>query len=183
MLKKMFSFFFREKELTDQDIFEKFGTKVYIRNGVGYGFISDENLYDNGHIEIGFGRTTSGYGDWGGGFDRATTTPLKITINSKYEIIKLETDSFYNSESSQRVEAEAKKMLPKFGENLIVTNKTLEYCLDKVLSCVPCKWHIDMDVDITDEKHVERMVKSYTDPKENTEYSRFRNAKCLDNEK
>ena len=80
---------FRRKT-TDIVLFKELGKSSYIRNGIGYGFISDEYLYDNCFIEIGIGRVKSGCGDWGGGFDTATDSPLKIVIDKK----------LYNSESN-----------------------------------------------------------------------------------
>ena len=39
------------------------GPELTIRNGYGYGFVSDEFIYDNGYLELGFGKIRSGYGD------------------------------------------------------------------------------------------------------------------------
>jgi len=135
-------------KISDKKIINKLGWKLYIRNGVGYGFISDESLYDNGFLELGFGRVESGYGDWGGGFSRATDSPLKITIDRNYIIQKLDTGSFYNSKESQRVEAKAMKLMGKLkaGIKLIIKDKELKNSVDTILDIIPCKHHIGWDV-------------------------------------
>ena len=135
-------------KLTDKKIFKKLGQKVYIRNGIGYGFISTEFLYDNALLEIGIGRTTSGYGDWGGGATHSTTCPLKISIDKNYVIHKVETDSFYNSKDSKRVERIAESFLPKLavGKIFNVRDEFLKECIDKLFTIIPCKKHIGFDV-------------------------------------
>lgn len=135
-------------KLNDIKIFKKLGRKVYIRNGVGFGFISDKYLYDNCFLEIGIGRTRSGYGDWGGGFDTATTCPLKITIDKNYIIQKHETDSFYNSESSQEVEKIAEKLIKKLKirTKFIIKDKELKNGIDSIFEVLPSKRHIGWDV-------------------------------------
>lgn len=107
-------------KITDEKIFNKLGNVAYIRNGVGYGFISTKELYDNCYIKIGIGRTKSNYGDCGGGFEHATTSPLKIVIDKNYNIIKTETDSFYNNKYSEKIEIVAKQIQKKLGKKFIV---------------------------------------------------------------
>ena len=161
-------------KLNDIKIFKELGRKVYLRNGVGYGFISEDYLYDNGFLEIGFGRVTSGYGDWGGGFDKATTCPLKITIDKEYIIQKLETDSFYNSDNSHRVEKKAIKLMKrlKVGRKLIIKDEEFKKGIDSIFAVIPCKHHIGWE--LFDFPH---MVKYYTNVEEQGEYS-FRNSEC-----
>ena len=146
------------------------GGIAYIRNGVGYGFISDKDLYNNCHIEIGIGRVTSGYGDWGGGFDRATTSPLKIVIDKDYNIISSETDSFYNSKESKRVESVAKKIQKKLGKKFIVEDELLRECIETIFDVIPCKSHIGLDIKLDDAKHTRHMLKYFTNKKEMANY-------------
>lgn len=47
----------------------------------------DPNLYGKGRLRICLGETVSGYGDWGGGFDHAATSPVKVTIDRQMNII------------------------------------------------------------------------------------------------
>lgn len=135
-------------KLTDKKIFKKLGKTAYIRNGVGYGFISDEFLYDNSLLEIGIGRVTSGYGDWGGGLEYSTKPPLKVTIDRNYIIYKIETDSFYNNKESQKIEniAISMKSRLKVGRKLHVRDVFLKECIDKLFTILPCKRHIGFDV-------------------------------------
>jgi len=160
--------------LTDEKIFEKLGENLYIRNGVGFGFISDDYLYDNAFLEIGFGRTRSGYGDWGGGFDHATTCPLKVTIDKDYIIQKVETDSFYNSDSSQKTERVAKKLVKKLkiGSKLILKDPDAIKHIGKILEFIPCKNHIGHDACRSPD-----MLEDYIDPKEKNHYNNLRDSK------
>lgn len=158
---------------TDEQIYKVVGHKIYIRNGHAYGErISEPFLYDNQYLEIGFGRTTSGYGDWGGGFDRATTCPLKIVIDKDYNIIKSETDSFFNSNSSQEMELETKKLIPKLKEKLIVTNENLKWTLDEIFKLLPFPHHIGADFDCSEERS--HMIKHYKeDVKKDIEHAKW----------
>ena len=155
-------------KLNDIKIFKKLNKKAYLRNGVGYGFISDEFLYDNGYLEIGFGRTSSGYGDWGGGFDTASTCPLKITIDKNYIIKNLETDSFYNNDNSQQVEKVAIKLMKrlKIGEKFSIKDKEFKNAIDGIFNIIPCKHHIGWD--IFDSPH---MLEFFTDIEERGKYN------------
>ena len=156
----MFGNFFK---LTDKKIAKELGNELYITNGIGYGFISDNELYHNGHIEIGFGRTISGYGDWGGGFDRQSTCPLEIVIDRDYNIISSKTDSFYNSPHSKEMEWIAKKLKKKLGKKLIVENESLRKIIDSIFSVVPCKSHIGMDIKANAHPDdIEYEIKRYT---------------------
>lgn len=134
--------------MTDKNLFDKLGRSAYIRNGVGYGFISDDELYDNCWLEIGIGRVRSGRGDWGGGFEYATDSPLKITIDKNYIIRKVETSSFYNNTESKRVEDIAKKIAQKLkvGSVFHVVDTEFKRHIDTILNFIPCKSHIGHDV-------------------------------------
>ncbi len=145
---------FKKKEFTDETIYEVLGTQVYIRNGHGFGFISDHELYDNEYLEIGFGRTTSGYGDWGGGFDRATTCPLKIIVDRDLNVIKGKTDSFYNSDHSKEVEKEAEKLLEKLPPVFVITNENLKNTLKRAFRTLPVKKCMGLDFDVLEEEHM-----------------------------
>jgi hypothetical protein len=160
--------------MNDIKIFKILGKKVFIRNGVGYGFISDKYLYDNGFIEIGIGRVTSGMGDWAGGFDRVTTCPLKIIVDKQYIIQKIETDSFYNSSYSKDVEkiAEKIKRKLKIGKKFIIKDNELKKQVSTILNYIPCKNHIGHDV-----FQSPHMLEHYTDPKQHDYYSNFENPK------
>ena len=168
-----------KRKITDNVLFEKLGKSSYIRNGIGFGFISDEYLYDNCFIEIGIGRVRSKYGDWGGGFDTATDSPLKIVIDKNYVIQKVTTHSFYNSKNSQRMERIAIKLSKrlKIGERFIVKNEEFKTHIDGILNFIPSKNHIGHDV--FDSPH---MLKYFTDPKEKEHY-KFRNPNCIENAK
>lgn len=147
MKEKIINFIKFFGKTTDILIFKKLGKDVYIRNGVGYGFISEEFLYDNRFLELGIGRITSGYGDWiGGNYD--VSCPLKIVIDKDYIIQRIETDSFYNSNSSKVVEEIAKRFLNKLkiGDKFYVKDKFLKECIDKIFEKLPCKYHIGFDV-------------------------------------
>lgn len=141
----LFNFF--KTKVSDTKIIEKLGESLNIRNGIGYGFISDEYLYDNTYLELGFGRSISGYGDWGDGFDHASTSPLKITIDKDFIIRKMETDSFYNSKSSQDKEVIAKKIMSKLsiGKPLLINDEQLKKDLNSLFNYMPAKSHIGWD--------------------------------------
>lgn len=161
--------------IDDLKIFKVLSKEVYIRNGVGYGFISEKELYDNGYLEIGFGRTTSGRGDWGGGFDHATTCPLKITIDRYYIIHKVETDSFYNSSNSKKVEKKAIELMKQFkeGDPLTINDPFLKNGIDELFKIIPCKHNIGWDVF----EH-EHMLEHYTNVEERGEYN-IKDSECL----
>ena len=156
-------------KLTDKKIFKKLGKSAYLRNGVGFGFISDDYLYDNCFLEIGFGRITSDRGDWGGGFEYATTTPLKVTVDKNLIIQKVETDSYHNNES-RNIERITKRLLKKLkvGSKLCIRDTEFEKHLNAILEFIPCKAHIGHDV-----FEFPHMLKSYTEPT-NKEYYNFR---------
>ena len=161
------------KRITDEILFKKLGKNSYIRNGVGYGFISDEYLYDNCFLEVGFGRVFSGSGDWGGGLDRISDSPLKITIDKNYIVQKVETSSFYNNSKSREVERlviELSKRI-KVGKKFIVKNDTLKEHLNKLLDFIPCKYTIGHDV-----FNYPHMLSHYTNPT-NKNYYTFREPK------
>lgn len=138
----MFNFF--KKAITDEILYKELGKEVYIRNGVGFSNISDNFLYDNCFLQLGFGKTISGYGDWGGGCSHVATSPLKITININCIIQKVETDSFYNSNESKTVEQKAKKLINKLpvGSKLIIKDELLLEHLSTIFSYLPVKEHI-----------------------------------------
>lgn len=135
-------------KLTDEKIFKKLGKKAYIRNGVGYGYISTEYLYDNALIEIGIGEISSGYGDWGLGATTVSDSPLKICIDKNYVIHKVETFSFYNNKESIKREKIAKSLLSKLavGKKFYVKDEFLKHCIDEIFTIIPCKKHIGLNV-------------------------------------
>jgi len=154
--KNMFTLF----KITDNKIFKQLGNVAYIRNGVGYGFISTPELYHNSHLEIGFGRTTSGYGDWGGGFDRASTSPLKIVIDKNYNIISTKTDSFTMSKNPKNGK-NCQKIQTRLGKKLIVKNELLKECIDTIFGVIPVKSHIGLDININDVEQTIRMLNHF----------------------
>ena len=108
------------------------GSELTIRNGHGYGFVSDEKLYNNQYLEIGFGYIRSGYGDWGLGATHSATSPLKVVIDKDFNIIDKETDSFYNSKDVQEVVDNSKKLLNKLGDKLELDNEVLENIIKRL---------------------------------------------------
>lgn len=162
-------------KITDRYIFRKLGRQSYIRNGVGYGFISDDYLYDNKFIEIGIGRIKSSYGDWGGGFANSSDSPLKIIIDKDYKIQKIETSSFYNFKNSKKIEKISEKIKNKLkiGTKFIVKDTEFKYHIDKILNVIqfPFKSHIGHDV--FESPH---MLDHFTNKQKKNEY-KFRNPK------
>ncbi len=140
------------------------GSQINIRNGHGYGFISDTFLYNNQYLELGFGKVRSGYGDWGGGATHAVTSPLKVTIDQNFNIVKKEVDSFYNSKDSQKAEEEALKILNRMGDKLKLEDEFLEGILKRLFKAHHCKSTIGFGgyVDTEDLEKMERMTK-YTE--------------------
>ena len=134
-------------KITDEKIFRKLGKYAFIRNGHGYGFISEKDLYDNCYLEIGFGLARSGYGDWVEG-DYAVDTCLKVVIDKNKIIKKLDTHSFYNSKSSQEKEKIAKNLKDKLrlGGLFHIKDKQLLESVNKIINILPVKRHIGHDV-------------------------------------
>lgn len=136
--------------VTDTKIFKKLGRQAYISNGISIYDRRQKNEYltDNNFLRVGFGRSTSGYGDWGGGFDRASTTPLIIILDKDLIIQKMETDSFYNSESSKKQEKIAEKLMKKLkvGEKLVLKDEEFIKHLTGLFSVLPKETHIGHDV-------------------------------------
>jgi len=173
-------YIWKSKSITDIQIFEKLGKSMYIRNGVGFGFISDQWLYDNAYIEIGIGSITSGYGDWGGGMTHASDHALKIIIDRDFIIKKVKTSSFYNSKNSQEVERKAEKFLKRLtvGKKFIIKDEIAKHHVTEILKAIPRKQHIGHNV--FEHPH---MLEGYIDPKEANYYHKFPDAKCLIKEK
>lgn len=170
--------FFTFFKITDNTIFRKLGNIAFIRNGVGYGFISTDELYHNCHLEIGIGRVRSGYGDYGGGASHAVESPLKIVIDKHYNIINVTTHSFYNSKESQEVEKVAKQIKAKLGKKFIVENELLKECIDSIFKIIPCKSHIGLDIKLDDPDHTRSMLQYETDIRKRTQYD-FEDPQCL----
>ncbi len=143
-------------------IFQRLGRQALIRNGYGYGFVSTPELYDNSYLEIGFGRTTSGYGDWGGGASYASTSPLKIVIDKDYNIISSDTDSFYNSKESKVYEEIAMIIKKHLGPKLVVDTPILKESIDRIFKVIPVKSHIGLDIHLDDIPHAKDMLKYFT---------------------
>ena len=113
---------------------------------LGYGFISDEDLFNNGYIELGYGRFCSCKGDWGGGFDSAKDSPLKMVIDKDYRIVSASTASFYNNKRSQVVEAKAKGICKQLeGKFLTISDKKIKHHLDIIFKMLPVKAHLGID--------------------------------------
>lgn len=135
--------------VTDEYCLSVLGKYVHIWNGKSY-FMGGDNDYllDNNYIKIGFGRVTSGVGDWGGGFSRARTAPLKITVDKNLIIQEIETDSFYNSKRSRQVEDKAQKIADRLqvGKRLKIKNETLCHHITEILEALPVDKPISHDV-------------------------------------
>lgn len=157
--------------ISDVDIFGALGRKAYIRNGVGYGHISDKFLYENEFIEIGFGRLYSGFGDWGGGFSHASTCPLTVVINKNFIIQKVDTDSFGcyspDRENERHVEEITQEIKDKLTtcDRFRIVDEEFRYFVSKILDFIPCKSHIGWDV--FEHPH---MLEHFTDPVEKERY-------------
>lgn len=152
--------------MCDTVIYNKLGCQVYIRNGMGYGFISSPEIYNNGYLEIGFGRVTSGYGDWGGGFSHTSDTPLKVVIDKYYNIINTSTHSFHNSEDSQLVEKKAIVLQKQLNGSLMVENHIVRDCINQIFAAMPFEEHIGLEIDINDEPEARRMLAYFLKTKE-----------------
>ena len=153
----------------------KLGRDCYIRNGVGYGFISSPELYNNGWLELGFGRLSSGYGDWGGGFDRASTTPLKIVIDKYFIIKSVETDSFSNNRGSKIVKySEEIKNRIKIGDKLNIEDVNILKSVKTIFDFLPCKSNIGHDVF----RHP-HMLEYYTEPIKKNHYNNIDDPKNI----
>lgn len=135
-------------KLTDQKIFKKLGKSAYIRNGVGFGFISNEFLYDNALLEIGIGQITSSFGDWGMGSTHRTDSPLKISIDKNRVIRKIETVTFHNSESSKKAEKIVNSLVSRLsiGQKFVIKDRFLNHSVDQLFTIIPCKKHIGFNV-------------------------------------
>lgn len=135
------------RKISDKKITNIVGKKVYIRNGYGYGFVSDKSLYDNEYLEIGFGRSISGHGDWGGGCSQVVDSVVKVIINRNFRIVDVDFCSFYNSRSSIRQERKAKTKLGslKKGKTLVFKDLALKEAVNKLFTILPCRVHVGID--------------------------------------
>ena len=110
----MFKNLFGDKSVLDiEKIMKILDTKdVYVHNGTTWR--GENKEYKNDElIKIGINKAMSGYGDWGGGASHAITYTVQVFIKSDFSIHKIETDSFYNGDSSLDAERKAKKFLSK----------------------------------------------------------------------
>jgi hypothetical protein len=145
----MFNIFNALFGFSDVKLFRLLGRAAYIRNGVGYGGISDAELFDNKFIQIGFGYIVSGHGDWGGGFDRASDYALKVTIDKNFIIKKVGVSSFYNSPNEyKKIERIAYKIAEKLkvGDRFIVKDPTLKPHLLTIFPVLGVLVHCGYDV-------------------------------------
>lgn len=164
----IFKKLFKSKTITDTKLYKLLGKEVCIMNGVGYGFIYYKDIYHNGYLKIGFGRTVSGYGDWGGGFDRSSTCPIWMEIDRNLVIQSAETDSFYNSDHSKKMERIAEKMVNNIIEGetkLEIEDEFLKKGIEEIFKIIPCKHVISWDV--FESSH---MLEHYTNVEERGEY-------------
>lgn len=145
-----------KKKITDEILFNKLGPKFYIRNGIGYGFVSDQLLYDNSYLEIGFGRIYSGYGDWGGGFDRASDSAIKMIIDKDLKIIKSLVG--YYTGCDTKTYRTAQELHRRLKTNLVVKNPVLLKILHEIFSHLPVKKHIGLDGSLDDIPHTNMML-------------------------
>lgn len=136
-------------QLDEQKIFRVLGRRLYLVNGKSYFYNSDNKyLVDNEYLKIGFGKVVSGYGDWGFGYTHAMTSPLKVTVDKNLIIKKIETDSFYNSKESQKIEEKAKKLAQRLrvGQKLYIKNEQLKADILDVLNALPVDRPISWDM-------------------------------------
>ena len=121
--------------------------KFFIRNSVGFGFVSTPELFDNGHFEVGIGRIMSGYGDWGGGASHAYDSPIKIVIDTDFNIIDIDTSSYYNSDNSQETERLCMKFIKdrEFEKLKMPVESSLYKTLIECFTHVGEKKHMGID--------------------------------------
>jgi hypothetical protein len=140
--------FLRSDKLDVEKLMKHIGQRdFYIMNGYGYKDVNKPELFDNRRIEVAIGRTTSGLGDWGGGFDRITTCPITIVIDEHFNIITIKYDDFYNSDSSKEVRRKCEKWV---GKNKFKTLKVRETSnlyeeISKVITKLGMKERIAID--------------------------------------
>lgn len=163
-----------DRRVTDEVLFKKLGPKFYIRNGVGYGFVSDNFLYDNCYLEIGFGRIYSGYGDWGGGFDRASDSAIKMIIDKDLKIIK-SLVSYYTGCNSKTY-LTSKDLHQRLKSHLIIKTPDLNEILTHIFSKLPVKKHIGLDGSLADINHTTMMLNYFL--YEQKPIERIRDANC-----
>ena len=87
--------------------------KFYIANGRSwYHGGGNPKLYEHHYLRVHLGRVVSGYGDWGGGFDRTSTGPVNVIIDKDLNIIEMEFDDFggYNTASSRAIRQGCEKV-------------------------------------------------------------------------
>jgi len=104
-------------------------------------------VFDRQGIKIGIGRTTSGYGDWGGGYDRITTCPITIVIDEYFNIVTINYDDFYNSDYSKEVRRKAEKWIGKknFKTLKVRESSNLYEEISGVIPKLGMKEHIAID--------------------------------------
>ena len=144
----LFDFFKRSDELDVEKLMKYIGQyDFYIMNGYGYSDVSKPELFDSRRIEIGIGRTTSGYGDWGGGFDHATTCPISIIVDEYFNVIEIKYDDFYNSDHSKEIKWKCEKWVGKKKFKTLKVRKTsnLYEEIIGVIARLGMKEHIGID--------------------------------------
>jgi len=125
LLKKLF-----KRKITDQMFFKTLGKDAHIRNGVGYGFISDEYLYDNRLLEIGLGRVSNRWCDY---YGETSSVVIKIVIDKDYTV--------------KKIDGRKEDLLGlNVGDKLIVQDERLKKAIDTIFDFIPSKNHIGLDV-------------------------------------
>lgn len=146
MIKKLFEKLFDKKNLPIDRLLEFTSPGMfYFWNGVNYSdeimLTKDPNYPQHGSdyytakdpppfVKIGFGNVVSGYGDWGGGFDRTSEPLVEMFINKKDLTIRSIriSDGFYNGERpSKETLKKLNKILKhvKVGDTFQTSNKEI----------------------------------------------------------
>jgi hypothetical protein len=140
--------FLRSDKLDVEKLMKHIGQRdFYIMNGYGYSDVNKPEIFDNRRIEVAIGRTTSGHGDWGGGFDRMTTCPISIIIDEHFNIIEIKYDDFYNSDYSKEVRWKCEKWVgkKKFKTLKVRETSNLYKEITGVIARLGIKEHIRVD--------------------------------------
>ena len=133
-----------KRKITDQMFFKALGKEAYIRNGIGYGFISDDYLYDNRFLEIGLGKVSNRWCDYNG---HTSSVAIKIVIDKDYNV--------------KKIEGSKEDLLGlNVGDKLIVLDEALKRSIDTIFNFIPSKNHIGFDV-----FRYPHMLSIYTDSK------------------
>ena len=126
---------------------------VYISNGISLfnRTIFNKDVYVNQYLIIGIGRYYAGYGDWGYGFDSASTSQIIFYIDKELKIKKIEICEPFFDTNHYDEDKKIFKKISKFEDKIkldtkfICNNPIIMNWITTLLSILPTNFPINQE--------------------------------------